>query len=214
MALPLSLLIPAWFSFLDANGKPLAAGTLNFYEAGTLTPQSVFGDDTGGTSLGAVVTLSSSGQPENGSNPTGVFISPTGYKCIVKDVNGATVKMQDSIEDIGATFLAELGIFLATGQKSPTSPYTVTNDDLFVSIAGGIVLLQPVGSRTQPLTIQNTSTSATTAVTPNGSENINNVAAAFTLQAASSSVHLPCLTLLPLASAGGYLVQSTAFVTP
>src|SRR5690348_12083009 len=120
MALPLSLLIPDWYTFLDANGDPLASGTLNFYDAGTLTSQVVYGDSDGVTSLGAVVNLNAAGQCSNGSNPTGVYLSPTGYKCIIKDSNGATVHTQDQIEDVGATFLASFGTFQATGQKSAT----------------------------------------------------------------------------------------------
>lgn len=214
MALPLSLLFGDWYTFVDANGDPLAAGTLNFYAAGTLTPQSVFADADGNTSLGSIVTLNSSGQPSNSGSPTGVYLSPTGYKLIIKDSNGATVHAQDQIEDVGATFLATLGTFLSQGQKAATSPYTVTDNDLFISIAGGTVLLQAVASRTQPLTIQNTSTTTATAVTPNGSENINSVASAFSLQAATAAPNLPCVTLVPYAALGGYLIQSTAFVTP
>lgn len=214
MSLPLSLLIPAWYTFLDANGDPLANGSLHFYAAGTLTPQVVYGDADGNTSLGSIVTLNSAGQCSNSGSPTGVFISPTGYKMIELDSNAATVHTQDQIEDVGATFLATLGTFFSQGQKAATSPYTVTNDDLFISIAGGTVLLQPVADRTQPLTVQNTSTTTATAVTPDGTENINSIAAAFSLQAATASPNLPCVTLVPYAALGGYLIQSTAFVTP
>lgn len=214
MALPLSLLFGSWFTFFDDDGAVLSAGTLNFFAAGTLTPQSVFADSDGGSSLGAIVTLSAAGRPESMSSPTGVYLSPTGYKLIVKNSLGSTVRTQDNIEDVGAAFLSDLGEFLSQGQKTATSPYTITDDDNFVSMAGGTILLQPVNDRSQQLIIQNTSTSVTIAVTPDGSENINGVAAAYTLPAATAAPNLPAVTLLPYPAAGGYLIAATAFVAP
>jgi hypothetical protein len=214
MALPLSLLFGDWSIFVDANGAPLAGGSLSFYQAGTLIAQSVYADANQITTLGAVVTLNASGQPMNGINPTGVFILPTGYKLIIADVNAATIHTQDQIEDVGAAFLSTLGTFLATGQKGATSPYTVLTADNFVSIAGGTILLPAAASRTQAISVQNTSTSVTTAVTPNGGELINSVAGAYTLQAGSTAVKAPVVTLAPYPALGGWLIQSTAFVTP
>lgn len=215
MALPLALLFGDWYTFLDANGSPLANGTLHFFQAGSLTiAQNVYGDANQSTSLGAVVSLNASGQQMNGLNPTGVFILPLGYQLQILDANSATVHTQDQIEDIGSAFLSTLGTFLATGQKGATSPYTVLAADNFVSIAGGVILLPAVATRTQGITIQNTSTSLTTAVTPNGSELINSVSGAYTLQAGSTAVNAPALTLLPSPALGGWIVASTAFVTP
>jgi hypothetical protein len=214
MALPLTLLFGSWVTFVDADGAQLALGSLEFFEAGTVTPLPVFGDSDGMTSLGAVVALNASGQPSDGMAPTGVYLSPTGYKLKILDVDSNVIYTQDNIEDVGAAFLSDLGEFLSTGQKSATSPYTVTANDNFISIAGGTVLLQPVNDRTQQLIIQNTSTTVTTAVTPNGAENINGVASAFVLQVATAAPKLPAITLLPYPASGGYLVAATAFVTP
>lgn len=102
---PYGLLIPVWDVFVDPiTNLPLVGGSLNFYEAGTLTTQIVYGDAQGMTSLGAVVTLNGAGQPSSGGSPgtpTGVFIPvATGYKCIVLDVNGATKYTQDQMEII------------------------------------------------------------------------------------------------------------------
>lgn len=51
-------------TFFDNQGELLAGGELRFYEAGTTTPQDVYGSSSGSPNNGATVALDASGRPD------------------------------------------------------------------------------------------------------------------------------------------------------
>ena len=186
MAQPLALLFGDWTTFLDANGLPLASGTLNFFQAGTTTPQNVYADPNQVTSLGAIVTLNASGRPSSSGNPTGVYWLPTGYKVVIKDVNNAVVVTQDHFEPVSETILATQANLFTTGQKNATGGYTATAaTDYLITANGTPINLPAAATFGHQLVIKNVSASPVL-VTPTGTETIDNVNAAYSLPAASS----------------------------
>ena len=75
--------------FFDDNGAPLAGGKLYFYEPGTTTDKTVYGDSTGLTALSNPVTLDSAGR-------TTVYLNGY-YKIVMKDANDTTIDTQDNV---------------------------------------------------------------------------------------------------------------------
>lgn len=69
--------------WIDANGAPLANGTVGFYAPGTLTPQATYQDQAGSIANTNPITLDSRGQ---------AIVWGTGtYRQIVKDSSGVTI---------------------------------------------------------------------------------------------------------------------------
>jgi hypothetical protein len=78
--------------FEDSNGDPLSGGTLEFYESGSSTPKTAYGDSSESTSF-TTKTLDSRGEAV-------VYFGSGNYKLVVKDSGGSTIKTLDPI--IGA----------------------------------------------------------------------------------------------------------------
>jgi len=83
----------------DNNGNPLANGTIEFYNAGTSTPKTVYSDNTLSTSLGTTVSTNASGYPVTGGGAeTLIYVGTADYKIIVKDSGGSTLRTRDNIK--------------------------------------------------------------------------------------------------------------------
>jgi len=94
--------------FLDANGEPLAGGTIKAYLAGTTTTTSLFTDDSG-TSAGSTITLNARGEPEVSGNTINIWLDETiTYKLILADSAGATIWTVDNINVGIAAAAAEI----------------------------------------------------------------------------------------------------------
>ena len=176
--------------FFDAAGEPLALGTLQTMQAGTSTPLSTCSDALLTVSNPTTITLNTDGRA-----PNPIFLRATGYKFLLRDSLGATVPgfPVDNVENVGQVFAVTLGNVLASGARGVTSGYTLLATDYLVTVAstGGpnpCVINLPAASSTaanQPKTIINIGTTPL-AVTPNGSDAIQTLNAAFTIAAASS----------------------------
>ena len=78
-------------SFFDANGDPLALGTIEFYITNTSTPTPIYSDSIG-TSAGTSVTLNSLGAPENSGTAIALFFDDkVTYKIVRKDASGVEI---------------------------------------------------------------------------------------------------------------------------
>ena len=97
---------------LDANGDPLANGTLEFYLTGTSTATPVYSDDSG-TSLGATVTLNARGEPQNsGGTAVNLYYNTSiVYKIVRKDSSGSTIA-------------PTIDPFVPSGSFAPITPLT------------------------------------------------------------------------------------------
>ncbi len=191
----------------EANGYPLELGYILYFLEGSSTPEDVEADADGSVSLGVRVDLDA-----NGLAPS-VFFHPLGYRTEVYNAQDVlqTGQSGDQVEDVGAAFAANQGTFFAAGSKDVSSGYTATNDDFLITTDANdttspfILNLQPSAERTQPLTIKHQSAFALE-ITADGSESIENLAAPYEVQAASSP-NLPTVTLLPVTN--GYLISSS-----
>jgi hypothetical protein len=105
------------------------------------------------------------------------------------------------VEDVGATFLDELGVTFATGATNVTSGYTVLSTDYLVTVdsSGGadpcLINLPAASAHTQPLAIKNLGTTALSIV-PNGSDTLEASLSSFSVPAASTPT-FPTVELVP-----------------
>lgn len=169
-----------------AGLEPNSSGYFLSFDAGTSTPLETYSDSDLVTSNGVRVDFDADGR-----TTVPVFLSPTGYKFEVYDSNDVLLYTADDVEDIGETFASLFGQLQAAGSKNVTSGYTVLSTDRLVTVAstGGpnpcIVNLPNAADFTGMLTIKNVGTVAL-AVTPTGVQTIDDVAAAYTVTAAST----------------------------
>jgi hypothetical protein len=107
--------------FEDSNGDPLAGGTLEFYESGSSTPKTAYGDSSESTSF-TTKTLDSRGEAV-------VYFGSGNYKLVVKDSGGSTIKTLDPV--IGAVTSVTQDQWVASGD-TPTyvsaTSFTVPGD--------------------------------------------------------------------------------------
>jgi hypothetical protein len=98
--------------FFDANGLPLAGGSLYSYAAGTSTPQVTYQNATGTTNTNPVV-LDSAGYAD-------VWLDPSlSYKIILKDSGGNTIFTEDNVtsSSIGITTWNANTVYSAGGDR-------------------------------------------------------------------------------------------------
>jgi hypothetical protein len=80
------------FRVLDATGAVVSGAVLEFYDAGTSTPRTVYSDYALSVSLGTSVTCDSGGYPTSDGNAKVSVYTGTGrYKIIAKTSTGTTV---------------------------------------------------------------------------------------------------------------------------
>lgn len=92
MATTALLLPPLCFREEDSNGQPLAFGTVQSFQAGTVTPVATYTDSTGATPNANPLTLNNRGEAN-------IWILPNvGYKFLVKDSAGNQIRVVDNVQ--------------------------------------------------------------------------------------------------------------------
>lgn len=126
----------------DNNGNPVANGTIEFYDAGTTTPKTVYSDNTLSTALGTSVSTNASGYPvTGGGSETLIYVGTADYKIIVKDSLGATLRTRDNIKGaVSVPATSELAL-PEMPVISKTANYTITAAD-----QGKIINCNPTSS--------------------------------------------------------------------
>lgn len=76
--------------FLDLNGDPFAAGTLDTYEAGTTTPLATYSDSALTVANANPVVLDAAGRAT-------VYLLPQSYKFVLKDSSAVEIYTQDNV---------------------------------------------------------------------------------------------------------------------
>lgn len=79
--------------FLDGNGDPYSGGKLNFYEAGSSTPEATYNSDAGDTPNANPVILDSAGRPSSEIWLTG----GQAYKVVLTDADDVVIWTEDDI---------------------------------------------------------------------------------------------------------------------
>lgn len=170
MALPLAPV--GHQQFFDANGDPLASGTLETYAAGTSTPKATTSDADGLVDNPTTITLNASGRPSVSGNEVSLFLKAGGYKFVLKNSSGTTIWTADNI----------VGVSTGPTVLSKTSAYVVTTtdgDDVLILVdatAGAvtITLYAVAGNAGKRVTVMKVDSSANTVtIDGNGSETIN-----------------------------------------
>lgn len=193
LSVPLALLqFPG--QFFDLEGNPLAGGFLQFYLAGTTTPQDVWHDVNGDAAWTNPVELDSSGFAT-------IFLSPTLYDVVVSDADSVELYTIEGVGDPGQIVFSALGNTLSQGSENVVSGYQVLSTDQLVTVAstGGpnpcVIQLPPASERSSdangnglPLTIKNLGV-LPLAVTPDGADTIDSLAAVYTVPAAASPLY-------------------------
>lgn len=83
--------------YLDQSGQPASGGSLRFYEAGTTTPKSVYGDQALTVDNGSEVTIGSDGRTEVDTWGDGA------YMVRLYDADGTLLAEADDVEVAGGT---------------------------------------------------------------------------------------------------------------
>lgn len=90
-------LFPLGYRFEDPQGVPYSGATVEFYDAGTTTPKTVYADKDLTVELGTSVSTDAAGRPtSDGTTPTDVFVGTAAYKYILKDSGGVTIETKDN----------------------------------------------------------------------------------------------------------------------
>jgi len=90
--------MPIWRpQFLDANGNPLASGTVETFEAGTSTPLATYSDSALSVTNGTTITLNAGGFPQVSGSEVGIYLSPRAYKFVLKNSAGVTQRTLDNV---------------------------------------------------------------------------------------------------------------------
>lgn len=183
--------------FCDEDGNPLAGGFIYFYISGTSTPFDTFSDVnlTAGTENPNPMELDAGGFPQDP-----IYLQPSGYKVVCTNADDEQQWEEDEVEDVGQTFASTFGNVLSEGSNDVVSGYTVLVTDRLVTVdsTGGadpcVINLLPASSATQMLTIKNMGTEPL-AITPDGADTIEGLAAVYTVPAAVSP-NFPAIVII------------------
>lgn len=121
--------------FGDANLNPLALGTLESYQAGTVTAIATYSDVSLTVANPVIITLNSAGRPSVSGTEVGVYLTPgQSYKFILKDSTGAVIWTQDNVSAVptsagnvditgtaGEAITAGQVVYLSDGSGSKTT---------------------------------------------------------------------------------------------
>lgn len=123
------------FQFLDSNGKPLNAGLLNTYAAGTTTPTATFTTSAGNVQNANPIVLGVDGRP-----PQEIWLTGgTAYKFVLTDSLSNLLGTYDNLKGINdpATFTQPTATLFSSGSGTYTVPTGVLHLIVRMTGAGG-----------------------------------------------------------------------------
>ncbi len=115
----------------NTTGAVVAGGYVEFYDASTTTPKTVYSDPDLLTSLGTSVTADSLGcLTSDGSTKTMVYVGTSPYKAVIKTSAGVTIATYDNLKGAVATVDPGDTSVIATRPVSTKSlNYTILTGD-------------------------------------------------------------------------------------
>ncbi len=199
--------LPPGFRLLDNSGNEISGGTIEFYDAGTTTPRTVYSDSGLSVSLGTIVYTNSSGTPvaaSGSSTAVIVYTGSTAYKVIIKDGSGSTLVTLDNIRGAldTSTFLTSTSTSTLSvpvvATSAGTRAVTVADNGKLIcaNTSGGSITHTLAAAATlgagwnckfKKVAAANTYTIART-----GAETIDGVAASATLSELNQEIELYC----------------------
>jgi hypothetical protein len=125
----------------DASGNPVSGGSIEFYDAGTTTPKTVYADKDLTVVLGASVATDAGGYPvTGGSVKTLVYVGTADYKMVIKDSGGVTLITHDNIKGAPVIPSAVTVALPSTPVISKAASYTAGSGD-----RGKLINANPTG---------------------------------------------------------------------
>lgn len=92
----------------SATGAPLSGAVIEFYDAGTTNPKTVYADQELTTALGTSVTTDSLGAPtSDGTTKTAVYVDDASYKIRIETSAGVLIEEKDNLK--GAVVSGDAG---------------------------------------------------------------------------------------------------------
>ncbi|HWT40184.1 MAG TPA: hypothetical protein VN081_02835, partial [Dongiaceae bacterium] len=151
--------------FLDANGQPLAVGSLTFYEPSSTTLKTTYSDEALTIANTNPLPLDASGRPSSE-----IFISGQ-YRVILKDSGGVTIWDRDHVDEAVTAASIQNGAANYAGLASGSANAIVlTLTPAISSLADGLIVgFRVFASNTGPVTINVNSTGAVSASKGDGS---------------------------------------------
>lgn len=115
----------------NSTGAVVSGAVLEFYDAETTTPKTVYADKDLQTSLGTSVTCDSLGYPtSDGTTKTQVYVGTPSYKIIAKTSSGAELWTHDNIKGaVEITDPGDLSVVATTPVVTKSLDYTVLAAD-------------------------------------------------------------------------------------
>lgn len=108
------------FQFLDANARPLTAGLLYTYQAGTTTPAATYTTSAGDISNANPIVLN-----VDGRSPQEIWLTDgQAYKFVLKDVLGNQIASYDNLTGIGDTTALSTQIAALEANLASETPTT------------------------------------------------------------------------------------------
>lgn len=124
---------PPGYRLTDStDGSPLVGAVIEFYDAGTTTPKTVYSDDDLLTSIGTTVTTDSLGYPTSdaGTTKSLVYVGTSAYKVVIKTSGGTTISSHDDVKGAVATVdSSDLSVQVTRPVVTKSLDYTVLTAD-------------------------------------------------------------------------------------
>ena len=92
---------PPGFRLTDSTtGAPMSGAVVEFYDAGTTNPKSVYADSDLLTSIGTTVTTNALGYPTSDAGTTRslVYVGTAAYKIVIKTSDNVTIATHDNVK--------------------------------------------------------------------------------------------------------------------
>lgn len=130
--------IVPWFrqQFLDSDGDPLALGSLETYEAGTVTPLATYSNAALSVSNGTTITLNAGGYPEVTGSEVAIFLLPRAYKFILKNAAGVTQRTVDNVFALQAASATNIEVDGVAGEDLSAGNWAYLSDGSGALTAG------------------------------------------------------------------------------
>lgn len=115
----------------NTTGAVVSGAVLEFYDAETTTPKTVYADKDLTTSLGTTVTCDSLGYPtSDGTTKTQIYVGTAAYKVVAKTSGGTTLWTHDNVKGaVEITDPGDLSVVATTPVVTKSLDYTVLSAD-------------------------------------------------------------------------------------
>lgn len=115
----------------NATGAVVSGAVLEFYDAKTTTPKTIYSDAALSTSLGTTVTCDSLGYPtSDGTTKTQIYVGTAAYKVVAKTSGGTTLWTHDNVKGaVEITDPGNLSVVTTTPVVTKSLDYTILDAD-------------------------------------------------------------------------------------